>query len=87
MASNSRELAQRPAVDPRDEPSAEWGWHGSFPIGSKVAGVFTIISLVAMFFVGHEDDWTLAAWVFGTAGFIAIGLAVEAARRRHAWRR
>ena len=39
MARNSRELAKRPAVDPHDEPSAEWGWHGSFPRGKIIAGV------------------------------------------------
>ena len=47
MARNSRELAKRPAVDPHDEPSAEWGWHGSFPRGKIIAGVLTILLLVA----------------------------------------
>ncbi len=29
-------IEKRPGeVDPRDEPSAEWGWHGSFPKATR----------------------------------------------------
>jgi hypothetical protein len=39
---------RRPAWDPRDEPSAEWGWHGSFPNGSRIAGVVVAILLLVL---------------------------------------
>jgi hypothetical protein len=92
VASNSGELAHQesarpPAVDPRDEPSAEWGWHGSFPNGSRIAGVVSIIALVTMLFIGHETDVTVASWMLGTALIIVIGLVADAARKRNAWRR
>ncbi len=48
MARNTRELAQRPAVDPHDEPSAEWGWHGGFPRGMVIAGWVSVFILLVM---------------------------------------
>ena len=38
VARTSRRAAPRAGVDPRDEPSAEWGWHGSFPNATRIAG-------------------------------------------------
>ena len=47
MASESREVERRRTevarVDPADEPSAEWGWHGGFPKGTVAGGVVTVI--------------------------------------------
>ena len=49
MAGTGQELAKSngraPAtVDPEDEPSVAWGWHGGFPRGTLIAGWFTVIS-------------------------------------------
>ncbi len=34
----SSELEKRPAgVDPQDEPSAEWGWYGTFPKATRMS--------------------------------------------------
>ena len=52
--SSSSELDKRPAVDVHDEPSAEWGWHGSFPKAVRIAGwastvgVFGLLIGIAM---------------------------------------
>jgi hypothetical protein len=86
VARNSRELAQRPAVDPLDEPSAEWGWHGGFPRGSVIAGWVSVVILLLLTIGNHEGS-TEDIWLVGAAVLIAFGLILHAIRRRHAWRR
>jgi hypothetical protein len=86
VARNSRELAKRPAVDPQEEPSAEWGWHGGFPHGTTIAGVFTIIVLL-VFTIGPYQSRTQDLWLIGAAVIIALGLIIHAVRKRNSWRR
>ena len=86
MARNSRELAKRPAVDPHDEPSAEWGWHGSFPKGKIIAGVLSIILLVVFLFGPYQSD-TQLLWLIGTALLIAFMIWRQVVAQRNAWRR
>jgi uncharacterized membrane protein HdeD (DUF308 family) len=86
VASNSRELAQRPAVDPQDEPSAEWGWHGSFPKGRIAGGVVSIILLVVFMF-GPYQSHTQDLWLIGIALLIAGLIVRQVVARRHSWRR
>ena len=86
MARNSRELARRPAVDPQDEPSAEWGWHGSFPRAKTVAGAVTIVILIVLSF-GPYQSRTQDLWLYGTALLILALMVRQVAARRHAWRR
>lgn len=86
MARNSPELAQRPAVDPRDEPSAEWGWHGSFPRGQMMAGWVSVVILLTML-VGNHEGATEDVWLIGLAAFMAFGLVLHAVRKRRSWRR
>ncbi|MPZ65063.1 MAG: DUF2631 domain-containing protein [Pseudonocardiaceae bacterium] len=55
--------AQPHGVD-ADEPSAEWGWHGSFPTGRRIAGWVTVVGLFSMAFFDHggiSETWWLAA--------------------------
>ncbi|WP_214369954.1 DUF2631 domain-containing protein [Pseudonocardia sp. H11422] len=86
MARNSRELAQRPAVDPLDEPSAEWGWHGSFPNGTRIAAVATALFLLLML-IGHEVSITEILWMAVPAVIILTAVVAGAIRKRNAWRR
>jgi Protein of unknown function (DUF2631) len=84
----SSELEKRPAssVDPRDEPSAEWGWHGTFPKGIRVAGWLTAIAMLLMLngnHRGHIEDIYLIA----TAAVIVAALIYDRIRGRTAWRR
>ncbi|WP_236793992.1 DUF2631 domain-containing protein [Amycolatopsis sp. GM8] len=81
-----RQQSQPAKVDPRDEPSAEWGWHGSFPRASRVAGWATVIALLAMVYNNHENN-TENVWLVGIALGIAIALLVDIKKRRTAWRR
>jgi hypothetical protein len=86
VARNSRELAKRPTVDPQDEPSAEWGWHGSFPKGKVAGGVVSIIFLI-IFTFGPYQSRTQDLWLYGTA-LLILGLIVwQVARSRNSWRR
>lgn len=86
MARKSRELAQRPAVDPQDEPSAEWGWHGTLPLSSTVAGIATIVILI-LFTLGDYQSRLQDYWLFGIAALIAFALVLQAASKRNSWRR
>jgi hypothetical protein len=86
MASTSRELAQRPAVDPDEEPSAEWGWHGSFPKGSLIAGwVVTVLMFVML--IGNHTGRTEDLWLVGVGVVMAAALIGQTLRKRNAWRR
>ena len=86
MARNTRELAQRPAVDPHDEPSAEWGWHGSFPRG-KVAGAVVSIIFLLLFAIGPYQSRTQDLWLIGIALLLAGLIALHVVNRRNSWRR
>ncbi len=86
MARNSRELAKGPAIDPEDEPGQEWGWHGSFPRGVAVAGVLSIITLVAIM-IGPYQSRTQDLWIIGIVLVVVFGLVRQIIRRRNAWRR
>ncbi|GLY67099.1 DUF2631 domain-containing protein [Amycolatopsis taiwanensis] len=73
-------------VDPRDEPSAEWGWHGGFPKATRIAGWVTAILMFAMIYNNHENN-TENVWLIGIGLAIVIGLLWDLRRRRTAWRR
>ena len=84
----SSELEKRPGsvVDPHDEPSAEWGWHGTFPKAIRIAGWLTAIALLLMLngnHRGHIED----VYLIGTAVAIVLALIWDRIRSRTAWRR
>lgn len=90
MAGTGQELARRngraPAtVDPEDEPSVAWGWHGGFPRGTVIAGWFSAILLLLMTIGNHEghiEDIYLVCIGVG----IIIALLYQHYKRRRAWR-
>jgi hypothetical protein len=73
-------------VDPQDEPSAEWGWHGGFPRGEVIAGWVCVVILLLLM-VGNHIGRTEDLWLIGLAAVMAIGLIIHSVRRRNAWRR
>ncbi|WP_191249441.1 DUF2631 domain-containing protein [Amycolatopsis deserti] len=85
-AVEKRRQAAPAKVDPRDEPSAEWGWHGGFPKGGRIAGWVTVVVLLAMIYNNHENN-TENVWLVGIAIAIVIGLLWEIKKKRTAWRR
>lgn len=72
-------------VDADEEPSADWGWHGSFPVASRVAGWTTTAIMFGMVFFGHEgvgEPW----WLLGLSVLLLAALIADE-RRRRSWRR
>ncbi|ASR39057.1 hypothetical protein BAY61_07115 [Prauserella marina] len=86
MAGKAVEKRAGTEVDPRDEPSAEWGWHGTFPKATQIAGWFTVFALLIML-IGNHENKTEDTWLIGTAVLLAIGLIFDIRRRRLSWRR
>lgn len=84
MANDSHEVA-RSEGDP-DAPSAEWGWHGSFPRGKIAAGVVTILVLL-VFAIGPYQSRTQDLWLVGIALALAFMIARQIIAKRNAWRR
>jgi uncharacterized protein DUF2631 len=82
------ELEKRPAttVDPRDEPSAEWGWHGGFPRGTRIAGWFFAAAMFLML-IGNHTGRTEDAWLIGIGTGMVIVLVWDRIRARTAWRK
>lgn len=85
-AVQKRQQGDAQTVDPRDEPSAEWGWHGGFPKASRIGGWVSAIVLLAMIYNNHENN-TENVWLVGVAVMIIIGLLLDLRRQRTAWRR
>lgn len=85
MAS-SKQLETRPKVDPRDEPSAEWGWHGSFPKTVRVMGWFLAFALLSLLIGNHEGN-TENVWLIGMSVTVIGALLLDMRRRRTSWRR
>lgn len=87
MANDSRELVQRTdGVDPQEEPSVEWGWHGGFPRGSIIAG-WTVVVILFIMLIGNHTGRTEDIWLIGTGILLAAALVLQSVRKRNAWRR
>ena len=74
------------AVSPQDEPSAEWGWHGSFPRGRQIAGWFAAVACFLMLIgnqIGHVEDIYLVL----TGVTLVLLLIWDLSKRRNPWRR
>jgi hypothetical protein len=74
--------------DHQKEPSADWGWHGSFPRAGKAAGWFTAFALFAMLIGNHtshvEDAYLI---ILGTLLVVMlIASHVKAHKQRRRWR-
>ncbi len=73
-------------VDPHREPSADWGWHGSFPVAGPIAGWLTAFALFAMLIGNHqsrvEDIWLVGLGLLLVAMLIGHHRSSRKARRR-----
>jgi hypothetical protein len=92
----STELEKKPsqAIDPAEEPSVEWGWHGGFPKGTQIAGWISMISILAMLLGNHQGIISGGGhfkpedlWLIGIALVLVIGLLRDLRRHRTSWRR
>ncbi len=87
MAGSQLQKRPKNAVDPHEEPSAQWGWHGRFPRGRQLGGWFTVVALVAMAFLGNEIAPTERLWLLGITALLVAGLIGERVLQRTSWRR
>ncbi|MGH3872129.1 MAG: DUF2631 domain-containing protein [Pseudonocardiaceae bacterium] len=72
--------------DPHREPSADWGWHGGFPVAGPIAGWFTAFALFAMIIGNHrshiEDIWLIVLGLLLVVMLIGTHLNTHRAKRR-----
>jgi uncharacterized protein DUF2631 len=87
VAGGALEKRPRNAVDPHEEPSAAWGWHGRFPRGREIGGWITVVAFVAMAFVGNHVAETERLWLLGISALLVIVLIGTRVRQRTSWRR
>lgn len=74
--------------DDEQEPSADWGWHGSFPRAGKAAGWFTAFALFAMIIGNRESNVAIVFLVIlGTLLVVMLVAShVKAYKERRRWR-
>jgi hypothetical protein len=82
----SKTVVKRPEVDQHDEPSVKWGWHGSFPKSTRIAGWFSALALLAMLKGNHENN-TENVWLVGLSLLLIVALLLDVRKHRTAWRR
>jgi hypothetical protein len=72
------------AGDPGDGPSREWGWHGHFPRGSRLAGLGATLMLIFFLLTTRdfEQGATAVPWLAGIALVIVVSIAASTFRRR-----
>jgi hypothetical protein len=87
VAGSQLEKRPRNAVDPHEEPSAEWGWHGRFPRGREIGGWISAIAMFLMAFIGNQVAMTERLWLIGIGAALVVLLVGYRVRQRTAWRR
>lgn len=87
MAGGQLEKRPTSAVDPHEEPSAAWGWHGRFPRGREIGGWISAIAIFIMAFVGNHVAVTEQLWLIGIGIALVAVLIGYRVRQRTAWRR
>ncbi|MGH3880925.1 MAG: DUF2631 domain-containing protein [Actinophytocola sp.] len=87
MAGSQLERRPSTTVDPVEEPSAEWGWHGRFPRGREIGGWISAIAMFVMAFVGNHVAETERLWLLGFGVALVAALVGYRVRQRTAWRR
>ena len=87
MAGSQLEKRPKNAVDPHEEPSAEWGWHGRFPRGREIGGWFSAIAIFLMAFIGNHVAMTEQLWLAGIGIALVALLIGYRVRQRTSWRR
>jgi Protein of unknown function (DUF2631) len=86
VARTSRRTARPDGVDPHDEPSAEWGWHGSFPNGLRIAGVVVAI-IILVLTLGPYQSRLQDFWMVPIALGLLVLIIRGTVKRRNDWRK
>jgi lysylphosphatidylglycerol synthetase-like protein (DUF2156 family) len=77
--------SKRTGAAPLDEPSTQWGWHGSFPNATRIAGVVSAIVLVLLM-IGPYQSRLQDFWIVGIVVAILALIVRGTLKRRNAWR-
>lgn len=85
LEQNSKQTA-RSTLDPADEPSLEWGWHGEAPRLTRAAG-WVSVAILLVFMVGNHRGHVEDLWLIGLALILVVVLLRDAAKRRTSWRK
>jgi hypothetical protein len=72
--------------DPHAEPSAEWGWHGTFPRTARIGGWF-IAAVLLLMLIGNHSGRVEDLWLVALAAVVIGMLVSDQMKRRTAWRR
>lgn len=73
-------------ADHPDESPAQWGWHGQWGRGARIAGwVVAAILLLMSTATNYQFEYHLTLWTLA-AGFFAV-LLMDRRRRRNSWRK
>jgi hypothetical protein len=83
----SSELEKRPdhGVDPYEEPSVDWGWHGGFPNGTRIfLGITAVMCLLMV--IGNHRGKTEDIYLVAIGVGLLVLLGVQERRKRHSWR-
>lgn len=85
----SQEVHESPftQVSPNDEPSARWGWHGTFPRATQLVLWFAGIVCVLMALFGNQQGHVEDFYLFASAVLLIGGAVYATIRRRTSWRR
>lgn len=81
VQARSRTEIDTHGVDPAEEPSAEWGWHGGFPKASRIAGWLTAASMFFML-IGNHEGYTENVWLVAIGSCLVIALVADALKSR-----
>jgi len=86
-AVEKRDSTEVSRVDPAEEPSAEWGWHGEYPRTTRIGGVVAIIVMLLMLWFTRGHVWEARAWLWLSMAAVAVYLIVDYRKRKLSWRR
>lgn len=84
----SSEVEKRPghAVEEYEEPSVAWGWHGTFPNGTRIfLGISAVMCLLMV--IGNHEGLTEDFYLIGIGVGLLVLLGFQHARQRTSWRR
>ncbi|MDQ3761676.1 MAG: DUF2631 domain-containing protein [Actinomycetota bacterium] len=73
-------------MDPNEEPSADWGWHGTFPRAGPIAGWLTAFALFAML-IGNHRSHVEDVWLIGLGLLLVVMLIGHHVNSRKSKRR
>ncbi|MEO7193974.1 MAG: DUF2631 domain-containing protein [Pseudonocardiaceae bacterium] len=71
--------------DPDPEPSADWGWHGGFPVAGPIAGWLTAFALFMML-IGNNGGHTGDIYLIGLGSLLVVALIGHHRKARKAKR-